>query len=75
MAGRPEHDPVAGRFAETGVGGAVVPADVGLELDDPSDPSTGRIVADEARPDERSGRREGRALEEGPLDDAQKVAG
>jgi hypothetical protein len=71
MARRPEHDPVAGRLAEPGVGSAIALADVGLDLDDPADPAAGRVVADQAGADERAARLERRAGQAAPLEDAQ----
>ena len=71
MARRTEHDPVAGGLAEPGVRGPIVPSDVRLDLDDPPDPPPGRVVADEARADERAGRRDGGRREDGAIDDAQ----
>ena len=65
-ARRPEHDPVPGGLAEAGVRRPVVAADVGLDLDDPPDPSAGRVVADQARPDESRGRPRGSVAPGGP---------
>ena len=53
MAGRPEHDPVARGLPESGVGRAVVPSDVGLDLDDPADSPAGLVVTDQARAQQR----------------------
>ena len=71
MAGRPEHDPVAGGLAEPGVRRAIVRPEVGLDLDDPADPPPGRIVADEPGADEGAAGVEGRAGQDGPVEDAQ----
>ena len=64
---RPEHDRVARRPAEAGVRGAVVLADVRLDLDDPPD-AAGRArppaVADEVRAEQRPRGVERRAGEE-----------
>ena len=57
MPGRPEHDRVAGGRAEAGVRRGVVRSAVGLDLDDPADPSPARIVADERASEEGPGRR------------------
>ena len=72
MARRTEHDPVARGLAEAGVRGAIVAPEVGLDLDDPTDAPSGRVVADEARPDERARRPRASAREDGPIDDAQR---
>src|SRR4051794_22836350 len=70
-AGGPEHDPVAGGLAEPRVRGTIVSADVGLDFDDPAGPTPGRVVADEARPDQRASGLGGRTLQECPIDDVQ----
>jgi hypothetical protein len=44
----------------------IVLADVRLELDDPPDAATGRVVADEAPAEERDADLEGRAGEDRP---------
>ena len=66
-ARRPEHDRVAGRPTEARVRRAVLGADVGLHLDDAADPARRvRIgVVDQARSDERTGRIECRARQDG----------
>ena len=46
--------------------------DVRLDLDDPADASTGRVVADQVRADEPAGGLQGRSPEEGPVEDAQR---
>jgi hypothetical protein len=71
MAGRPEHHPVARGLAEPGVRRLVVAADVRLELDDAADAPPRRVVADEPGADERRGGVQGRARQDGPVDDAQ----
>jgi hypothetical protein len=71
VARRPEHDPVARGLAEAGVGRLVVLADVGLDLDDPSDPTARGVVADQPRADEGARGLEGRLREDGPVEDAQ----
>ena len=54
--------------AEAGVRRAVVRADVRLDLDDPPDAPAGRVVADEARAEERPGGLEGRPAPGRPTD-------
>jgi hypothetical protein len=53
------------------VGGAIVPADVCLDLDDPADPAAGRVVADQARADQGPPGLERRAGQDAPVEDAQ----
>jgi hypothetical protein len=53
------------------VGRLVVLADVGLDLDDPSDPPAGGVVADQPRADEAACGLERRPREDGPVEDAQ----
>jgi hypothetical protein len=71
MTRRSEHDPVASRLAEPGVGGAIAPSDVRLELDDPADASPGRVVTNESGADERSRGVDRRGGEDRPIDDRQ----
>jgi hypothetical protein len=71
MARWPEHHAVPVGLPEPGMRGAIVDADVGLDLDDPADASTSGVIADQARADERPGRQQGRARQQGPLEDAQ----
>jgi hypothetical protein len=71
VAGRPEHHPVAGGLTEAGMGCLVVLADVGLDLDDPSHPTAGGVVADQPRADEGACGLERRLREDGPVEDAQ----
>jgi hypothetical protein len=52
VTGGAEHHPVAGGLAEARMRGPVLDADVGLDLDDPPDPASRRIVADQAGPEE-----------------------
>ena len=73
MTRRPEHDPVPRRLAEPRMRGPIVPADVGLEFDDPPDATTRCILAYESCTDERPAHVEGRAREEGPVDGAQAL--
>jgi hypothetical protein len=53
------------------VRGAVVPANVCLDLDDPPDTAPRRVVADEADPDQAVRGLEGRLRENGSIEDAQ----
>ena len=63
-AWRPEHDAVAGRSAEPGMGGLIFGPDVRLDLDDPAGAqAAGGLLMDEARPDEGVSRLEGRRRE------------
>ena len=71
MTGRPEHDPVARGLAEPGVRRAIVRPEIGLDLDDAADPTTGRVVPDEPGADEGAPGVEGRAGQDGPVEDAQ----
>jgi hypothetical protein len=50
---------------------SIVATDIGLELDDAPDTSPGGVVADESSADQRAGRVNRRACQEGPIDDAQ----
>ena len=58
-SGRSEHDLIAGRLTEPGVGGPVIPADVGLDLNDPPDAPPGWVIADQACPEQGTGSRQG----------------
>ncbi len=72
MARLSEHDPIAGRLAESGVGRTVLRSEIRLDLDDPPHPSPRRVVANEAGADEGAAGRQRRARQEGPIDDAQR---
>jgi hypothetical protein len=71
VARRPKHHPVAGGLTEAGVGRLVVRADVRLNLDDASDATAGRVVADQPGADESACGLERRPREDGPVEDAQ----
>jgi len=49
----------------------VVGADVRLDLDDPADPPTGRVVADQSLADEAARGLERGPRQDGPVEDAQ----
>jgi hypothetical protein len=51
----------------------IVATDVRLDLDDPPDASTGRVVADQENSDESAGGLEGRSAQEAPVEDAQRL--
>jgi hypothetical protein len=69
VTGRPKHDPIAGGAAEPGMRGLVLLADVRLDLYDPPDPPTLRVVTDEERPEERAPGGEGWAGQDRPVRD------
>jgi hypothetical protein len=54
------------------VRGEIVGADVRLELDDPARSPACLVIADQARAEQRTCGLDGRALEEGARDDAQR---
>jgi hypothetical protein len=53
------------------VGRLVVASPVGLDFDDPADPPTGGVIADQPSPDKCSGGSLGRCGEEGAVDGGQ----
>jgi hypothetical protein len=71
MTRRSEHHPVAAGHAESGVRGAVVLADVGLDLDDPPDPPAGLVIADQPDAEECAAGVERGPGEACPIDDRQ----
>jgi hypothetical protein len=75
MPGRPEHDPVATRLAEPGVGGAIVLPDVGLDLDDPADPPAGVVVPDQSCAEQRPSGLQRRRGERCAIDEIQPARG
>jgi hypothetical protein len=53
----------------------VVLPDIRLELDDPSFSSPSRVLPDEARPEQRASRLEGRVRQRRPIEDGQLCIG
>jgi hypothetical protein len=75
MTRRPEHDAVAGRPPEPGVRGAIVLADVRLDLDDPADPPAGVVVPDQPCAEQRPSGLQRRRGEGCPIDECQPARG
>jgi len=71
VARRPEHHPVPRRLAESGVRRLIVLPDVRLDFDDPSDPPTRGIVADESCADQAACGLERRPRQDGAVENAQ----
>jgi hypothetical protein len=72
MPGGSEHDPIAPGGGEACVRRQVIRAEIRLDLDDASDTTAGRVVADQPAAEERGGCVERPAVEDRPVEDAQR---
>jgi hypothetical protein len=55
--------------------GLIILPDIRLELDDPSFPSPGLVLPDEARPEQRASSLEGRVRQVRPIEEGQLCIG